>query len=1273
MAEVLPFPTPNTDSNPTPGTTPNPSVGTPTNPGAPDLSHLEIGVPTDAQARQSALDTRASWIVEAPAGSGKTGLLMQRYLKLLSEPEVAQPEEVLAITFTRKATAELRARILHELESAWAEKPLADPTNTFAANTREFAQAALLRDTQLGWQLLENPHRLRIRTIDSVCTEIANSLPLLSGSGAGRSPVEDADPLYLLAARRTLLQLGGSDASLHNALRTVLLHRDASLPDCERLLARMLAAREQWAELVPLDRASLTDDTLENEVRPRLERSLEAIVCSGLTRAVNALPAPALHELTQLAQRLSIEPGYKGADSPIAFCSNRNEPPEARAEHLNHWIALIDLLLTKDGSWRRGFAVNHIGFTAPKPAKQQLETLIADLSTDPIREALCSVRDLPPARYPDEQWHVAKALFRLLLHALAELKVLFAERSECDFAEYALAAREALRTDTGAADLATASGATLRHLLVDEMQDTSSSQYELIHLLTSSWDGHSQTLFLVGDPKQSIYLFRQARVERFLRTMREARLGEVPLGVLQLTSNFRSQATLVKSFNTDFSLIFPNTLNAASGEAIDVPFVAATPTRLASTIQESTNHESTNHEPGCPRSLALGDRGSHDAIHWHTKTIETAPHPDATPNLESQISNLPRSQQEAHEIRTIIERWHDTPLPTGRTTPWKIAVLARARKHLAPILAEFQRTDGVAPIPYRAVKVEALGDRSEVLDVLALTRALLHPADRVAWLAVLHAPWCGLGIADLLTLTGEASTENNRLTIPTLVETRAHHLSPEGQTLLHRAWPTLQTAAAERGRSNLTILVARTWRSLGGDATLTPDQLTNVEHFFSLLRSLEQPGAWVDLPGLQQKLDRLFAESTASSNAVDLMTIHTAKGLEWDVVLVPALEKKGQSSRSDLLNWLELDEDSDPETVSSVVLAPIYGKGSDPDKLYTWLNKVRNAREAAERKRLYYVACTRAREELHLFATCKRDASGELKPAPGTLLQSCWPAAAQHFEASPSTVTDQLQRSVFDENEAEADAPSYEYPLALAASAQPVSRPLIHRLPLAFNPLQRFTEAAANALPYLPASSLKQSPTFDRPEGSFAVRAFGNVVHRYLQLLSDRLTTSPSHQLLTELPTWEPRLLASLRGEGLSPTQYQREASRALAALTSALNDPTGLWILSPQPSATTERTLTSATALTLRVDRTFLAAASPLTTGDTHLWIVDFKTTEQGSRTAAQFESDERSKYTAQLESYATAQRTLDPTPRPIILALYYPLIPHLIHWPAPGTSTPQ
>ena len=93
---------------------------------------------------------------------------------------------------------------------------------------------------------------MNIRSIDSVCAEIANSLPLLSGAGGPRRPVEDAEPLYRLAARRTLLQLGGSNATLHDALNTVLLHRDGNLADCETLIAGMLQTREQWGELLPL-------------------------------------------------------------------------------------------------------------------------------------------------------------------------------------------------------------------------------------------------------------------------------------------------------------------------------------------------------------------------------------------------------------------------------------------------------------------------------------------------------------------------------------------------------------------------------------------------------------------------------------------------------------------------------------------------------------------------------------------------------------------------------------------------------------------------------------------------------------------------------------------------------------------------------------------------------------------------------------------------------------------------------------------------------------
>jgi len=1174
-------------------------------------------LPSDSEARKQALDTRISCIVEAPAGSGKTGLLMQRYLKLLTEESVAEPEEVLAITFTNKATAELRERIIEQLQTV--NNPL--PTNNFDHETRTLAQAVLTRSTQLHWNILDRPQRLNIRTIDSICAEIANSLPLLSGSGGPRRPTPDAFPLYHLAARRTLMQLGGTDTELDKSLRTVLLHRDASLNDVESLLANMLAQREQWAELVPLTPDALSNDA---EIRLKLERALEFLVCSALTRAANLMPVNMLRDLTTLAAQLGLNPGYKGEPSPIAFCANLHTPPVEAAEHLDHWQALIHLLLTKDGDWRKSFNVNVVKFEMSKSEKSTLQTFIDTHSSEELSETLHNLRNLPPSRYPDDQWQVTKSLFHVLRRALAELKVLFSERSTCDFTELAIDARAALQaTDDSAIDQALTPGGRLRHLLVDEMQDTSAAQYDLIHLLTRSWDGRSQTLFLVGDPKQSIYLFRQARVERFLRTMREQRLGEIPLVPLHLTTNFRSQANLVQDFNQTFNLLFPSLEEVTqSHNTTDVPFVAAAPNRAP--------------------TEAL-------SIQWHAAV-------PGEEELDVPSTNNPTRDhelQQARDIRSVVQHWLGEPLPEGRTKPWRIAILARNRSHLAPIVAELKRSN----VPYRAVDIDPLAGRPEVLDALALTRAILHPADRTAWLAVLHAPWCGLGLADLLTLAGDDSCA----TIATLIATNHDFLTPEGEQLLDRAWPILQASIDTLNAEPIAAHIERTWRSLGGDAPLTPAERTNVFRFLNILSDLQAESPTIDLTLLESRLQKLYAEPASGDISVELLTIHKAKGLEWDVVLVPGLERKSGSNSADLLNWLEID--NAPDNASPVILAPIWSKGSDSDKLNKWLNTAKEARENAERKRLFYVLCTRAREELHLFAACKRKNDGTFAtPIHGSLLKAVWPAAAEPFNDLSDLNSNLHQSLQLEQNEEEYEST----PLALAANATPFPPPQIHRLPPDFNPLTRFTETTK--LPYTPASALKNAPTFDRPEGSFAVRAFGNVVHRYLQVLSNQLLTTTSRDLLAELPTWEPRLLASLRGEGLSPQLCQREASRALAALTRTLTDSIGVWILSPQPSAATERPLTFASPLTptLRVDRTFLAAARPLTPGDTHTWIVDFKTTEQGSRSDAAFEASERDKYTAQLEGYAAAHRALTGSATPIILALYYPLIPHLIHWPS-------
>lgn len=1200
--------------------------------------------PPDDAARQSALDVRLSAIVEAPAGSGKTGLLLQRYLKLLAKGGVSRPEEVLAITFTRKATAELRERVLEQLHKAASGKPLPEGASSFERETRALAEAALAVDARLGWRLLDQPQRLRIRTIDALCAEIARTLPLLSGSGTSQ-PVESAESLHIEAARRTLLELGGSDSTLNDAIETILLHRDGHLLDCEKLLARMLEHRQQWGELVPLDADSLTEEHLDTHVRPRLERSLETIVTAGLSRVLDVVPQTELLELTELAARLGSEPSYvPGEASPVAICSGRYDSPNADARDLEHWIALLHLLFTKDGDWRKTFRPHVLKFNISYEDGNLLKDIVSRLETDEIAEALKSIQRLPSPRFPDEQWHVAKALFRLLRHALAHLKVLFAETGRCDFSELALAACDALSVEDGAADLSRSPGARLTHLLVDEMQDTSSSQYTLLERLTKSWDGHSQTVFLVGDPKQSIYLFRQARVERFLRTVAQRRLGDVPLQPLQLTANFRSQGTLVEAFNDTFAQIFPQAavVTQALGEELEVPFVRADAIRPASTHPH--------------------------AIEWHTEILDPSP-TSGNPSPAAGESRAARVQREARQIRRIIEEWRSRPLPAGRTKPWSIAVLARARKHLTSITAELSRDYGNGPVPFRAVQIDTLDERPEVLDAVALTRALLHPADRAAWLAVLRAPWCGLSLADLLRLTGEGPNADREATIAELVAVRTVLLSANGQQLLARAWPVLHQAVSTLGRTSLATHVERTWLSLGGDAALPHDSIANVRRFLEILRELEQDSAGcIDTVTLHARLAGLYAETAPDENAVQLLTIHNSKGLEFDLVLIPGLERSTNRNRSELLSWLEVDP-ADGEA-AHILLAPIGSRGEQSDGLNRWLSRVKRSRENSEVRRLLYVACTRAREALHLFAASPRQKDGSARtPSEGTLLRAAWPVAAHQFsphdEREPATSSGTAPMNRGDLLPFETAEPLDG--LAIAASEgneSPGRGSVVRRLPLTFDPLARFTSPENVRLPYLPASALPHAPSFERPQGSFAVRAFGNVVHRFLELLTERLADGVSADtVVNDISSWEPRLLAALRNEGLAPASAAREASRAISALRNALQDPIGRWILSAHESATTEHSIASLDSSLLRADRTFLAGSRPLIDGNDRIWIIDFKTTEQGSRTPEHFEQDELRKYRLQLERYGAVIRELFPGCE-ISLGLYYPLIPRLLHW---------
>jgi ATP-dependent helicase/nuclease subunit A len=1248
----------------------------------------------DAEARAAALDVRRSFVVEAPAGSGKTGLLIQRYMKLLADEAVLDPEQVLAITYTNKAAGEMRDRVLAQLEKARRDEPA---ESDFERLSRELAGAVLERDRRLGWRLLEQPFRLNLRTIDSVCAQIARNLPVLSGSAAGVRPTEDAAPLFAEAARRTLQLLGdgGGDQALASALRDLLLHRDASLGDCQQLIGEMLSVRDQWGMLIPLNSAELDDEVLDRDVLPELQRTLEDAICAELRRIETAFPMDLLTEVADIAGHGYAAP-IKADVSKLAPCAGRHDPPRALAEDRDRWVGLVHLLTTKGGEWRKERGITgsnlELEYDRKHPWHRRLCAVLDQLQRrDDLRLELGLVALIPDPVYPAAQWALAKSLFRVLRRALVELQMVFAERGVCDFTEVSLLARSALRLGAGREEMISALGGTgLQHLLVDEMQDTSTGQYELIQLLTQAWDGASQTVFLVGDPRQSIYLFRQARVEHFIHTLASCRMGELGLTHLRLTANFRSQRRLVEQFNEDFARVFdPGAESEFAGGAL--------PYARADAVQ--------------------GESARAEGRRWHARPV-TVPKPgDTDAEVKAPVLRQRQARRNARSVRGIARRWLVKPLPAGRTEPWRIAVLVRNRRHLAEVVSEFQKEDAPGGrIPYRATEIDPLNERQEILDLLALTRALLHPADRVAGLALLRAPWCGLSLADLHMLTGADEPEFSRWSVMRLMGERGELLSADGCARMQRLWRVLDAAHRQRGRMSTAERVERAWRSLGGDVALTGEEMTNARRYFELLDEMEaRLGAPPENAELDRRLQRLYAEPQTfgpETAYVELLTMHRAKGLEWDVVLLPALERWPGRNRPRLLTWAELTSGSaDADDSSAMMLAPIAARGEDVDGLTRWLKRKYAEQEAAERKRLFYVAATRAREELHLFASPDRKETGEVKPAPGSLLRSAWSAAEPYFAPAASLESLAVARLQVTQRteivELAAAATVLEMPRGngvsaissaangAAAGLSPEAteemlyskppRPQMVRLPASFEPGERFAEARARRLRYRVGGgeaadqaeeSESRSGNFSRPEGSVAARAAGNAIHALLELIAGRISRGETLEgVAEEAAGWRPRVAALLRADGIAPAEVDRLTRETMSSLANVLRDRDGRWVLAAHANASNEYALVGPRGeedglYSVRVDRTFLAGAEPHAAGEEYLWIVDYKAASHGAAELNDFLEEQRDMYAPQLEGYAqvfAAGREI-PLERTRV-ALYYPALPRLVWW-VPGVA---
>ena len=282
-----------------------------------------------------------------------------------------------------------------------------------------------------------------------------------------------------------------------------------------------------------------------------------------------------------------------------------------------------------------------------------------------------------------------------------------------------------------------------------------------------------------------------------------------------------------------------------------------------------------------------------------------------------------------------------------------------------------------AGIPFRAVELESLKDRPEILDAAALARALVNPEDRVAWLGVLRAPWCGLSLAELHAIAGTDDALAAGPSDSPIASRQARSSLDRFPQGCRTCTGCLRICAASCAPSSppasAGTLLQQLWRSLGGDRCVDAASRANLDFFWKLLDRL--PGGEQDLtgPALDAALEDLFAlpdPSTSSECGIQLMTIHKSKGLEFEVVIVPDLHARNGSNKSDLLSWLErgIADPDESGDLTEFLVAPLQFKGSDRGKAKQWVDKIRRERESQETRRILYVAATRAREELHLFA-----------------------------------------------------------------------------------------------------------------------------------------------------------------------------------------------------------------------------------------------------------------------------------------------------------------
>lgn len=843
--------------------------------------------PSDHQVRKKALG-QGSFIVQAPAGSGKTSLLVKRFLNRLLD--VKSPKEVLALTFTNKAAAEMAQRLKEALEGKSED-------NEIKKIVEKISKHALKNKWDEGYI-----DSLMVMTIDKLALRLIKQTPILSSSGVNFLTDEDPDDLYRETIRETIT----SNAENHLLFK----YFDYDYHKLTEQLLALISKRDQW---LPIVSGLLRSD----------DKNIEEIYGTYYTNELN------------IWVEEKIKPNFTNEDlkeleiivSYLADNKNIDRKDKLRSSiNYEFWFYIRDLILTKSGKQIRKKIDTSSGFPATNVGKEIKERLLKliELKINKFN-ILIDFFNVTHHKNIVDIYPLITPFCLLLIDMVTRLNEKFKERRIIDFTQIMGNAVEALR-DT---HLPLILDQNISHILVDEFQDTNESQLIFIELLTQNFAGNPEkSFFAVGDPMQSIYRFRKAEVEIFSRVQKNG-ISDLKLTSLFLKVNFRSNKNIIDWLNNSFSKAFPLIDDSDEGS---VPY--------------SSCESSNNNLEGGMELIAL--------------TCDTK-------------SKTAQYEAEALYVLNLIK-------DTRKSNPdASIAVLTRSKAHLSELITLINKKD--TSIPIDAIEMSKILSNQTFQDILCLTKALFDFSDRTNWIAALKSPWCGLSINDLVLLF----EKDHKSLVWELINNidNTSRLDKNSARRLRSFVEVIRENIQYRGRISHRYFVEGIWRQLNGEESMVDsNDIQNIDLFLELLEEASEILS-IDFIKLERLIENKFISKTSiQKNSIKFLTIQKSKGLEFDHVIIPNLNKRTRNEESDLVLY-------DKSTLS------IKNPGSDKN-LHSYHAYKERKRLDNEKIRLLYVAMTRAKNKCYLIGTVKKE--GDLViPNSGTFMNILWPFFSDKF------------------------------------------------------------------------------------------------------------------------------------------------------------------------------------------------------------------------------------------------------------------------------------